>query len=299
MTTVRDIVEDSNGIMGCKAVFGPISSHVLCFAGRGEPTTPNRYYMLPAGAARRAVAQPFVIAIGGGAQVRDGFRGRVLNIARMSTVYGDTGTLLDDPKEIARLSRWPVAIGLHDVWRLRGDPHLIEDLGMPDRRVLEGAVDGIVRHDERIALLWEKFANWPVELAILPTPANFYDKGTPALAQAGNRPHLPGGAGSEEGKRVWKLQLETERDRGLGKDAKVLSTLRHGRPTCEACRFAHDDPGMFDAHHPNPLATGIRTTLAEHLIVLCPTCHRRAHRKDRLAPYTLDELKAWIAAGRV
>ncbi len=299
MTVVRDIITNPDLIMGCKAVFGTVSSHVLCFAGRGAPTSPKRYYMLPAGAARRAVAQPYIIAIGGGAQVRDGLKGCVVNIAKAGTVYGDTATLLDDPVEVQRLARWPVAIVLQDVWQVRGNPRLVEDLGMPDRLVLEGAVDGIVRHDDRVEALWKALVDWPLELASLPQPANFFDSGIPTLAAGGQRPVVRGGMGSDEGKRVWKIQLEIERRPELARAAKQLSADRHGVPTCAACEFAHADFGMFDAHHPNPLATGERQTLAEHLIVLCPTCHRRAHRKDRLIPYTLLELSDWIAKGRL
>lgn len=299
MKTVKDIVPDPDLLMGCKAVFGSVSSHVLCFAGRGEPNSVRRYYMLPGGVARRAVTQPFIIAIGGGGQVREGFRGRVVNIARAGTVYGDTTTLLDDPVEIERLKRWPVAIALRDVWEVKGHPLLIEDLGMPNRLVLEGAVDGVVRHSERINQLWRALANWPVELALLPQPANFFDSGEPTLATRGRRPMMAGGVSSEEGKRVWKLQLQIERRGELARAAKQISMDHNGRPTCASCDFAHDDFGMFDAHHPNPLATGVRETLAEHLIVLCPTCHRRAHRKDRLAPYNLDELREWVRMGRL
>lgn len=254
--------------------------------------------MLPAGVARRSVTKPYIIAIGGGRQVRDGFRGRVVNIARAGTVYGDTATLLDDPVEIQRLVRWPVAITLHDVWRLRGDPLMIEDLGMPDRLVLEGAVDGVVRHDARVEALWEALADWPIDLASLPQPANFFDTGVPVLATNGRRPLIDGGVGSNEGKRVWKTQLAIERRSEISRAAKRLSADRHGTPICAACEFAHTDFGMFDAHHPNPLSAGERQTLAEHLIVLCPTCHRRAHRKDKLVPYTLAELRDWNADGR-
>lgn len=298
MTVVREILTTPDLIMGCKAVFGTVSSHVLCFAGRGAPTSPKRYYMLPAGAARRAVTQPYIIAIGGGAQVRDGLKGCVVNIARAGTVYGDTATLLDDPVEVQRLARWPVAIALQDVWQVRGNPRLIEDLGMPDRLVLEGAVDGIVRHDDRVVALWKALADWPLDLASLPQPANFFDSGVPTLATGGQRPVVGGGVGSKEGKRIWKVQLAIERRPELAHAAKMLSADRHGIPTCAACEFAQADFGMFDAHHPNPLATGERQTLPEHLIVLCPTCHRRAHRKDPLIPFTLLELREWIASGR-
>ncbi|TYC78783.1 hypothetical protein [Novosphingobium sp. BW1] len=298
MTTVRDIVPDAEQIMGCKAVFGAISSHILCFAKRGDRANPKRFYMLPAGVARRAVGRPFIIAIGGGRSVRDGLGGRVLNVARASTVHGDTATLLDDPTEIERLSRWPVAIALNDVWRLQGYPRLVEDLGMPDRRMLEGAVDSVIRHDDRVAMLWERIADWTVELATLPAPANFFDTGVPTLVSGGLRPTVPDGAGSVEGNRVWRLQRDIERDEKVSRDAKVLSAARHGKPTCEACGFAHDDFAMLDAHHPNPLASGVRKTLPNHLVILCPTCHRRAHCNDRLMPFTLPELREWFARGR-
>ena len=193
---------------------------MLCFASRGDQSKPNQFYMLPGGAAKRAVTQPWAIAIGGGKQVREGFGGRVLNLVRVATVYGDTATLLDDQTEIQRLARWPVAVGLHDVWRLHGDPSLIDDLGMPDRRVLERAVDGIIRHHDRIRLLWEKIADWPIELATLPQPANLFDSGVPRLIRGGERPITIGGVASEEGRRVWTLQLEIERNRGKGNDVK-------------------------------------------------------------------------------
>ena len=67
MTVVRDIVPSPDLIMGCKAVFGRVSSHVLCFAGRSDQNSPRRYYMMPAGPARRAVTQAYIIAVGGGA----------------------------------------------------------------------------------------------------------------------------------------------------------------------------------------------------------------------------------------
>jgi hypothetical protein len=298
VTVLRDVVPDPALIMGAKAVFGVVSSHILCFAGRGDPAGERLYYSRPGAAARRAASQPFILAIGGGGKVRSGFKGRVVNLVRAGTVYGDTTTLLDDPVEVQRLAQWPVAIILHDVWRFAGDPRLVEDLGLPDRRVLEGAVDGVARNDQRIEVLWTALADWPIDLSALPAPANLVDTGVPTLARRGLRPLIAGGAGSREGERVWKAQLVIERDQSLSRDAKQLNIGRYGRPTCEACKFSQADPGMFDAHHPNPLAVGVRTTLPEHLIVLCPTCHRRAHRREKLNPYTLAELLDWVGAGR-
>jgi hypothetical protein len=116
------VLKSPEELMGVKAVFGLLSSHVLCFGGRGS-ISDRSYFSVAAGAARRAVEQPFIITIGGGKNVRDGLEGRVLNIARASLVYGPTSTLVTDPAELSRLAQWPVAIALHDAWRFVGSPH--------------------------------------------------------------------------------------------------------------------------------------------------------------------------------
>lgn len=294
--TLMDIVSESSQLVGVKAVFGALSSHVLCFGGRGEPND-KAYFSVAESAARRAVTQPFVIAIGGGKNVRDGLAGKVLNVARLSLVYGPTSSIVADPVEVQRLAQWPVAIALHDVWRFVGTPHLVDDLGFVDRAILAGAQDGIIRPDDKVDRLWDALKDWPVERVALPLPANFYDTEQPY--RVGTRlPKIPASAGAEEGERVWKLQLKTERSSALAGAAKALNIQKYGRLTCEACGFFHSDSAMFDAHHPTPLAVGKRHTLAEHLEVLCPTCHRRAHRKSQLDPFALHEIKSWVAAGR-
>jgi 5-methylcytosine-specific restriction protein A len=202
-----------------------------------------------------------------------------------------------DPLEVIRLAQWPVAIGPHDVWRFVGLPHLVDDLGFPDRTILAGSQDGVVRPDEAMNQLWTKLVDWPIERVALRLPGNFYDSGQPKLVLT-RLPGIPPSAGAEEGDRVWKLQLKTERDPATAREAKRLNIERYGSMTCEACRFAHSDSAMFDARHPTPLAVGKRTTLPEHLLILCPTCHRRAHRKSRLDPFQLHELRTWVASGR-
>ena len=104
--------------------------------------------------------------------------------------------------------------------------------------------------------------------------------------------------GSWEGRRIWVDQSKIERQPNLSLGAKNLNRARYGRVTCEACKFTNRDEGLFEAHHPCPLALGERQTRVEDLIVLCPTCHRRAHRKGQLDPYSLPELREWVAAGR-
>jgi 5-methylcytosine-specific restriction protein A len=87
---------------------------------------------------------------------------------------------------------------------------------------------------------------------------------------------------SEEGKRVWKLSLEIERDPKLARETKALNRERNdGAIVCEACRFSDSLDSMFDAHHVQPLAAGVRQSRVDDFVVLCPTCHRWAHAKAR------------------
>lgn len=40
---------------------------------------------------------------------------------------------------------------------------------------------------------------------------------------------------------------------------------------------------LFDVHHKDPLAEGIRRTTTDDFALLCPTCHRIEHARQRLA----------------
>ena len=291
----KDIVPDPKLLMGAKAVFGPFRSHLLCFGARGT-LDQNSYFSKPRKAAEKSIEAPFILAIGGGQRVRDNLGGKVLNIGKASFDYGLTADLAE-PEEAKRLQQWPVVLVMNDVWEFDGYPHLIDDMKMPDKRVLEAAMDGIVRHDDRIKRLWEALADWPMILQNLPLPSNFVPSSKPTLFSK-TKSTRSVDITSEEGQRVWKLQCAVERNRKVTDAAKLLNIAEHGISTCESCNFADADTGMYDAHHPTPLAAGVRTTLPEHLVILCPTCHRRAHRKDRLNPYTLGELRAWVLAGR-
>lgn len=293
---LQDICPSLERVQGVKAVFGSLSSHVLCFAGRGEPNSSSFDYQA-ANAAKAAVEQPFIIAIGGGDEVRADADGCVVSIARVGTVFGPTSLLLQDEDEVRRLARWPVSVNLLEVWHFNGKPHLVRDLRMPDKTILGGSQDGIIRPAAKISLLWETLRNWPVTLAKLPTLANFYDSGTPR--RVGTKLPFISAKEKEEGERIWKYQLEAERDAGLRAAAKRDNFHRYGKYTCEACNLTSSDSGMFDAHHITPLHAGKRITRVEHLLILCPTCHRRAHRSpDRLRPFSLLELRNWIDADR-
>ena len=103
---------------------------------------------------------------------------------------------------------------------------------------------------------------------------------------------------SEEGRQFWTRQSKIERDRRLRAEAMRINAARYGRATCEACGFSNDDGALFDVHHPVPLRLGIRQTRAEELEVLCPICHRHAHRGDALRPCSIARLREWVDQGR-
>lgn len=290
-----ELVSTPDELMGAKAVFGAIRSHVMCFGARGE-VGENRRYSVASGAARRAVERPYVLAVGGGRQVRDNLGGRVVNVVRAGTLFGETAAFVPE-EEARRLAQWPVGLLLHDVWAFQGYPHQIHDLSMPDLRLLAGAQDGIVRPEPRIAELWEALRDWPIVLQKLPAPMNVLDQGQPARVIS-HRPLFRGSMQSEEGQRLWKLQRSIESNQKLKSAAKELNRVKFGTYRCESCAYSSADKAMFDAHHPTPLCAGLRTTHAEDLLILCPTCHRRAHRKAPLDPFSLEELVAWIASGR-
>ena len=103
---------------------------------------------------------------------------------------------------------------------------------------------------------------------------------------------------SDEGKRVWKLSQEIERDPRLKRAVKALNRAKNGGViVCETCDFSDPLDAMFDAHHLQPLAAGNRGSRVDDLVVLCPTCHRWAHAKaeDKLLPIPVAEIAKVMA----
>jgi hypothetical protein len=105
---------------------------------------------------------------------------------------------------------------------------------------------------------------------------------------------------SPEGETTWREQRIIERDSKLRKKALAKNAVDdNGHYVCEACNFKHTDGAMFDVHHTLPMLAGPRITCLSHLVVLCPVCHRRAHRSgNRMLPFSLAELRAWNENGR-
>lgn len=272
-----DVVSSPAALMGVKAVWGKSREPVICFGSRGDAKAKDRGHFQQARlTAEKAVHRPFLLTIGGGEQVGPDLKGRVLELVRVSGAYGETSALVHDPILRERLAQWPVAVMLTEVYRVIGDPLLIDDLGFPDRRVLENAYDGVRSNDEDIAALWAALSDWPVELRldVLP-PTDFRDPGKPQLCGT-----LYPKLNATEGKKRYLLARVAERDPRLSREAKRLNRERNGGLlVCEACDFTDGDGKLFDAHHLLPVAAGERETHAGHLAILCPTCHRWAHAK--------------------
>jgi 5-methylcytosine-specific restriction protein A len=294
MSFFREITESVDQIMGVKAVWGRSSEPVMCFGSRGDEKAKDRgHFMQARTTAEKSIARPYLITIGGGEQVGSELRGRVLEMVRVTGVFGETKAFVRDPELLERLAQWPVAVVLSEVYRIDGEPLLIDDLGFPDRAILANAYDGVLRDEQRVKQLWGALRDRPVTRRwdVQPLPG-FYDPGKVQM-YGSSYPKVP--AASAEGKRILKEMQIKERDRALSKMVKDQNRERNnGVIICEACDFANESSALFDAHHLDPLGKGPRWSSVESFAVLCPTCHRWAHCKaaDLLQPIPISELRA-------
>ena len=99
------------------------------------------------------------------------------------------------------------------------------------------------------------------------------------------------------------LEIDSAKAReGYAIDASLLSRGRnrelaearksYDHYTCQACDFKLqiESRWVIEAHHLNPLSvTGETETKLEHLVSLCPTCHRISHLRS--PPYTPKEIR--------
>jgi hypothetical protein len=296
--SLKDVVTSPERLMGVKAVWGRSSEGIMCFGSRGDAALKDvKHYAQARNTAKRALIQPFFLTIGGGEQVPDPLRGRVLELVRATGVFGETTAFVRDDKLRARLAQWPVAIIITEVYAVIGEPLLVEDLGFPDRRILENAYDTVIRDEEQIQRLWNVLKDWEVRRRwdVTPPPA-FRDPGKVQMCGS-MYPVLD--VKSSEGKRVWALSQEIERDPKLKREAKAWNRARNGGIlVCEACGFGDPLDSMFDAHHQQPLATGLRESRVDDLAILCPRCHRWAHSKadDKLSPVSVQDIAKIMAA---
>lgn len=283
-----DVVPSPEVLMGVKAVWGRSNEPVMCFGSRGER---GKHHQLTRRTAEKAVTQPFLVTIGGGAQVPKSLAGRVLEVVRVTPAFGETNALVRDPALRERLAQWPVAVMLSEVYALVGEPHLVDDLGFPGRGILTQARDAVRSNADDLKELWEALKDWPLTYrsAIRP-PADFRTPTKPEMF-ASLYPRLS----AKEGEERYQLARRVERDPKLKAAAKRQNYERNaGVYVCEACDLADPTSAMFDVHHIWPISAGVRETHLGDLVVLCPTCHRWAHYKaeTRHTPLSLEAVRA-------
>jgi len=97
-----------------------------------------------------------------------------------------------------------------------------------------------------------------------------------------------------EGYKKDQLLYIADRDRALAEERK-----RKDAYTCQACGFRLKvaDRHVIECHHLSPVAFGVRETLLDDLISLCPTCHRIAHMRE--PNYSASEIREILALGRI
>lgn len=293
MLTFRDAVSAPDLLMGVKAVWGRSTEPIMCFGTGGATKSEHKqYYSQARITAEKSLVMPFFVTIGGGSSVPDELKGRVVELVRSTGVYGDTKAMVLDPLLRERLEQWPVSVMLSEVYTIKGEPHLIEDLGFPNRKILTNAFDSVRRLDDLVSNLWEKLAEWPIERRIdVKCPPGFRDPKKVVLIGS-KYPHID--YASVEGKRLWIESQKVERDRRLMSEAKKRNrTLNAGLIVCEACDYSDEADGMFDAHHLYPISLGIRETRLDDLVILCPSCHRYSHVKaeNKLNPLDVATLR--------
>lgn len=292
MVNFSEVVPSANNLMGVKAVWGRSEEAVMCFGSRGDAAKKDKgHYSQARITAEKAQEQPYFVTIGGGKHVPEELRGRAIELVRTTGAYGETTAFIIGASLQKRLEQWPVAVVLSEVYAIDGEPLLVDELGFEDMNILANAYDRVMRYTDQIQALWDALKDrtvsrrWDVQV-----PSGFRDPGGVKLIGT-LYPKL--NIKSSEGKKVWKLSTAIERDPSLRREAKARNrAVNGGALCCEACGFCDTLDGMFDAHHLQPLAAGVRESRADDLAVLCPTCHRWAHVKapDLLSPLTISEV---------
>lgn len=98
-----------------------------------------------------------------------------------------------------------------------------------------------------------------------------------------------------EGRMLYREHRRYERNQNLVKKKKNQALNKFGRLACEVCGFdseaIFDIKGVIEVHHVMPLhQVGESRTRLGDLALLCPTCHRTAHKhRPFLTPQELIE----------
>ena len=131
--------------MGVKAVFGPSigPEAVMGFAASSADANSVAFFSHAKKVAEASLATPYYITIGGGDGVGSEYRGRAIELARSTGVYGETEVFVKDKNLRERLKRWPTAVVLTEVYTIKKMPHLVNDLSFSNLKILSSAFDGV------------------------------------------------------------------------------------------------------------------------------------------------------------
>jgi 5-methylcytosine-specific restriction protein A len=123
-----------------------------------------------------------------------------------------------------------------------------------------------------------------------------------ANAGAGSPPPVDGEDEAIEGRVLFRLHAQRERDPEITRRKKEAELARLGRLACEVCTFdfaatyGQLGEGFIECHHRLPLSSsGERKTRPSDLALVCPNCHRMLHR-SRTA-LSVEELAALLRGG--
>ncbi|MDP3821973.1 MAG: HNH endonuclease [Burkholderiales bacterium] len=77
--------------------------------------------------------------------------------------------------------------------------------------------------------------------------------------------------------------------------AAAAACKKRDQYVCQACGFCLKVGNRYvvDCHHLFPLALGVRETLLDDLVSLCPTCHRIAHTRN--VPLMIADIRHLMA----
>lgn len=230
--------------------------------------------------------------------------GRFIAVHKLRTTARDLETIIGS-EQFSRLQdmwaqgekrwRWSVAFPIVESYDIIDRPKAKDVLGEPGYRRLfqrSSATLRVLNQEERAALVNLELKQRPAENAWIGIEDEF------ALAEASEiderirraiERDLPGWAleGIEEERRVKIRKRAAWLAHEFIKRRRRDKTLR-----CDECQFdptkvsgltGFNPRSLLDVHHMHPLDEGVRYTTVKDFALLCPTCHRIAHARLKVA----------------
>lgn len=212
----------------------------------------------------------------------------------------------DDP-DVLDLSRTLNALPIHtnrpDVERFRNPNGVYMKLGNFSRLDPNYDGSGLTRGGAGEEPVWHEFANDSERLR----RAAEAIRAIATAGHAGQASAQPGAADdaefvAPEGRLLYGLHRDRERDRNLVRRKKESVLRAEGEFRCEACGFSFAEQyaelgeGFIECHHRKPLSRlrpGQHGTRLADLALVCANCHRMLHRGGE--PLTVEQLQQRIA----